>query len=217
MADWIFLLLALLIALAFLWLQVHTLRALAEERSARVPVGMLIFAVLMVIAYLLLLPVGVLDDQAAALSHLWASQLPRGVRYPLPQTRIYHLLTVTVAALRYWIVPGLLVPFAVAGAAYRSPGKGLRAAANTLTRGRYWLLLLVDFVIAYVVARQLMQWQPGHTPRAQVVSLIVRTAVAYLVCVGAWLIALRVACVRIGRCCRPVAAVSAAKDGRGNA
>lgn len=195
------------IVLAFLALETYTLRAFAEERTAGRWVGMLVFAVLLVFAYLLLRPVKALAESAQALSYLWNSQLPRSLRYALPQPRIYHLLTMAVAALRYWIVPGLLLPFAAAGAAYQSPRRGLGAAGRTLLRWRYWLLLAADFVIAYVVVRNLIAWQPGHTPRAQVVSLVTRTVVAYLVCVAAWLIAIRVACVRVGRQCRVVAAV----------
>lgn len=196
------------IVLAFLALETYTLRAFAEERTARRWVGMLVFAVLVMFAYLLLRPVKALADNAQALSYLWNSQLPRGLRYVLPQARIFHLLRMAVAALRYWSVPGLLLPFAAAGAAYRLPKRGLGAAGRTLLRWRYWVLLGVDFVIAYVVTHQLIAWQPGHTARAQVVSLVVRMTVVYLVCVAAWLIAIRVACVRMGRQCRVVPAVA---------
>jgi hypothetical protein len=199
--------LAVFIVLAFLWLQTYTLRGCAEERSARITVGMLVFAVLLVFAYLLLRPVSALEDNATALSYLCNSKLPSSMRYSLPQPRIAHLLTIAALALRYWIVPGLLLPFAAAAAAYRSPSRGLRAAVRTLLRGRYWLLLGIDFVIAYEVTRHITAWHPGHTPRAQVISLIARTIVAYLVCVGAWLIAIRVACVRVGRHCRGLAPV----------
>jgi hypothetical protein len=163
---------------------------------------MLLFACLMVVGYFLLLPVNALDERAAALSYLWNSQLPRGVRYWLPQMRILHLLRLVVAALRWWIVPGLLLPLAAAGAAYRDERVGMRAAGRALLRGRYWLLLGLDAVIAYVAVRELVAWQPGHSPRAQIFSVVARTVVAYLVCVGAWLAAVRVACVRVGRGCR---------------
>jgi hypothetical protein len=214
--------LAIFIVLAFLWLQTYTLRGCAEERSARISVGMLVFAILLVVAYLLLRPVSMLEDNAAAISYFWNSKLPASFRYSLPQPRIYHLLTVAVAVLHYWILPGLLLPFAAAAAAYRSPARGLRAAVRTLLRWRYWLLLGVDFAIAYEVTRNITAWHPGHTPRAQIISLIARTIVAYLVCVGAWLVAIRVACVRLGRCCRGIAPTvgddeASGEHARGNA
>ena len=204
--------LALFVVLAFLWLQVHTLRVCSEERTARVAVGMLFFACLMVVAYFLLLPVAALDARAAGLSYFWNSQLPRGTRYWLTQPRILHLLRVAMAAWRFWIVPGLLLPLAAAGAAYRDERVGMRAAGRALLRARYWLLLGLDAVIAYVAVRELMAWQPGHSPRAQISSVVARTVVAYLVCVGAWLAAIRVACVRVGRGCR-----GAGGDVRGDA
>ena len=204
--------LALFVALAFLWLQVHTLRVFAEERTARLAVGMLFFACLMVVGYFLLLPVNALDARAGQLSYFWNSQMPRGMRYWLPQGRILHLLHAAIAAWRFWIVPGLLLPLAAAGAAYRDERVGMRAAGRALLRGRYWLLLGMDFVIAYVAVRELVAWQVGHSPRTQVVGLVARTVVAYLVCVGAWLVAMRVACVRVGRGCR-----GAGEDVGGNA
>ena len=196
------LLLALLLVLGFLWLQTNTLRAFAEERSARVAAGMAVFAVLMVVAYLLLLAVGLLAHKADALSFYWNSVLPRTWRYWITQRRILDGLEAVVTALRFWVVPGLLLPLAVAGAAYRSLKKGWCAARYTLLRGRYWLLLGLDFVIAYVAVLNLMEWQPGVTPHAQVTSLVLRTLLAYLICVTAWLVAMRVACVRLGRRCR---------------
>lgn len=207
--------LAVFVVVAFLWLQTYTLRAFAEERTARFAVGMLMFACLMVVGYFLLLPVGALEARAAGISYFWNSQLPRGMRYWLPQPRILHLLRVVVAALRFWIVPGLLLPLAAAGAAYRDERVGMRAAGRALLRGRYWLLLGVDFVIAFVVARDLVAWSPGHTPRQQVVSLVARMVVVYLVGVAAWLIAVRVACVRVGRGCRN--AKAGGENVRGNA
>lgn len=202
--------LALFVVLAFLWLQVRTLRAFAEERTAPVAVGMLFLACLMVAGYFLLLAVNALDTRSAEISYFWNSQLPRAMRYWLTQERILHALRMVVAALRYWIVPGLLLPLAAAGAAYRDERVGMRAAGRALLRVRYWLLLGADFVIAYVVAWNLVMWHPGHGARAQVVGLVARTVAAYLVCVGGWLVAMRVACVRVGRGCR-------GGDVRGNA
>jgi membrane-anchored glycerophosphoryl diester phosphodiesterase (GDPDase) len=160
---------------------------------------------------------------AALLFVLWALldsteplqlALPFYVRSLLPEFIRWHLeprwfqisLEGIVFAIRWVVIPGLVLPLVVeaANSGFRAFGKPGRAAVkNSAKRVSYWLLLLLAALAGYIAPVSLMDWAPefkNPTLHLEAISLIARLSASYILAVASWLLV----CSIVGRLSRPV-------------
>src|SRR5271168_2690363 len=158
------------------------------------------------------------------LSETWQLALPFYVRSHLPDFIRAHfavgwfqiLLAGFVFAIRWIVIPGLILPLVVeaANSGFRAFGKlGGAALKNSVKRASYWIVLLLAAVVGCVAPVSLLDWTPefkNPTLHLEAVSLIARFSTAYILAVASWLLV----CSIVGRFSR--SAGVAGSDAAGN-
>jgi hypothetical protein len=139
--------------------------------------------------------------------------LPFYVRSLLPDFIRVHLavwwfqvaVEGVVFAIRWIVIPGLILPLVVeaANSGFRAFGKlGLAALRKSVTRASYWIVLLLAAFVGCVAPVSLLDWTPAFknpTLHLEAVSLIARFSTAYILAVASWLLV----CSVVGRFSRP--------------
>ena len=140
--------------------------------------------------------------------------LPFYVRSLLPEFIRRHLdpwwfqisLEGIVFAIRWVLIPGLVLPLLVeaANSGFRAFGKpGGAAVKNSAKRVSYWLVLLLAAVAGFIAPASLMEWSPefkNPTLHLEAISLAARLSASYILAVASWLLV----CSIVGRLSRPV-------------
>jgi hypothetical protein len=201
------LLLALILTVSALELQAGTVRAFAEDDGRRVKlvwgaVTLLVWIALGWAAWILL---DWCDDQIP----LWAGYLnsrPSAHARPTVFTyqHIVRWLTVLEWFLRWIVVPAKLIPFASASAQW-----GLRLPWRRIIRllwnWRWWLGVVLAALVGVDLPGQFFSGTPQGTVSAQVLSVSLKLATAYLLAVSSWVVLLAWWAVLFGRTDKPPA------------
>jgi hypothetical protein len=138
------------------------------------------------------------------------SLLPGFIRLHLAVWWFQILLDGIIFAIRWIVIPGMVLPLAVeaANSGFRSFGKlGLAALKNSVKRANYWIVLLLAALTGCVAPVSLLNWTPefeNPTLHLEAFSLIARLSAAYLLAVASWLLV----CSIVGRFSRPAAVAS---------
>lgn len=157
-------------------------------------------------------------------SEHWQLTLPFYLRSLLPGFVRSHVqiwwfqiaLDGIVFAIRWIVIPGLLLPLIVeaANSGFRAFGKpGGEALKNSVRRASYWIVLLLAAVAGWVVPASLLDWTPAFknpTLHLEAFSLIARLSASYILAVASWLLV----CSIVGRFSRPAAVIGG--DAPGN-
>jgi hypothetical protein len=104
-------------------------------------------------------------------------------------------------ALRWILLPGLLLPFAMSTATFGFhgfAGKGIRAWKASVWSFTYWLILTLAALIGVYAAGELANWTSDFaksTYRHEMASMIVRFFFSYLLALYGWMLA----CSVVGR------------------
>lgn len=154
----------------------------------------------------------------------WQIAFPFYLRSLLPEFIRMHVgvwgLQIFVEGIVFtvrWIgIPGLLLPLLLesSNVGFRAFGKPGRAALkNSATRPSYWLVLLFAAFVGCFAPLALLDWTPefkNPTMRVELISLIARLGVSYILMVSSWL----AVCSIVGRFGRPatVAGSDAARN-----
>lgn len=181
---------ALALLLMAIWLHAGTLAYCTRGRLREQAIGRALWqglAFFIVVAVMLCLAdrVSHWAESSAQLSGYLYSKLP-SFRRALTYNRLYESVVCLFVVLRFYVVPGLLLPLSAAAAAYgfsRRLGRGLCA----LGCWRYWLWLAVLVLLGVEVPRLLIYWTPTGTLRFETLSMVLRLSVAYLLIVFCWL------------------------------
>lgn len=190
------LLIPLLLAAGFLLLQAATLRSLlrplapeqdAAPRQVRIAWGAATLLLWIAIAWLLWIALDRFDDQI----ELWAgylnSKFAVGTRARIAtEEHIAWLLSYLERALRWVILPGLLVPRASSAAwgLREPPGKRvLRVWLNW----RWWPAVLAAALLGAAWPASFFAALPHGTVSAQIWRVVLKLAASYLLVVSSWL------------------------------
>jgi hypothetical protein len=152
-----------------------------------------------------------------ALPFYLRSLLPDFIRVHLAAWWIQIAVEGIVFAIRWIVIPGLILPLVVesANSGFRAFGKlGLAALRNSVKRASYWMVLLLAAVVGCVAPVSLLDWTPefkNPTLHLEAVSLIARFSAAYILAVASWLLV----CSIVGRFSRPDG-VAGGSDASGN-
>ena len=144
------------------------------------------------------------------------SLLPEFIRRHLGPSWFQIALEGIVFAIRWVLIPGLVLPLLVeaANSGFRAFGKpGGAAVRNSAKRASYWLVLLLAAVAGFIAPASLMEWSPefkNPTLHLEAISLAARLSASYILAVASWLLV----CSIVGRLSRPVSV--AASDASGN-
>jgi hypothetical protein len=144
------------------------------------------------------------------------SLLPEFIRRHLEPSWFQIALEGIVFAIRWVLIPGLILPLLVeaANSGFRAFGKpGRTAVKNSAKRVSYWLVLLLAAVAGFIAPASLMEWSPefkNPTLHLEAISLAARLSASYILAVASWLLV----CSIVGRLSRP--AVVAGSDAAGN-
>lgn len=140
-----------------------------------------------------------LDQYSISLPAFLRSEFPAWLRRMISEPALDKTYSSIVWLLRWVILPGLLLPFAAAGAEQGFRGlldfAGWRRAARSLA---YWIVLLIVALLAVLSIEGLMSLKPDpktSTPLGDGVSLFFRLLFAYLLGIFCWLLA----CSMLGR------------------
>lgn len=156
------------------------------------------------------------ETQQLTLPFYVRSLLPEFIRRHLEPWWFQISLEGVVFAIRWVLIPGLVLPLLVeaASSGFRAFGKpGGAAVKNSAKRVSYWLVLLLAAVAGFIAPASLMDWSPefkNPTLHLEAISLAVRLSASYILAVASWLLV----CSIVGRLSRPVAVT--ASDAPGN-
>ena len=144
------------------------------------------------------------------------SLLPEFIRQRLDPRWFQISLEGIVFAIRWVLIPGLVLPLIVeaASSGFSAFGKlGGAALKNSTKRASYWLVLLLAAMAGFIAPASLMEWSPefkNPTLHLEAISLAARLSASYILAVASWLLV----CSIVGRLSRPVSV--AASDASGN-
>ena len=144
------------------------------------------------------------------------SLLPEFIRRHLEPSWFQIALEGIVFAIRWVLIPGLVLPLLVeaVNSGFRAFGKpGGAAVKNSAKRVSYWLVLVLAAVAGFIAPASLMDWSPefkNSTLHLEAISLVARLSAAYILAVASWLLV----CSVVGCLSRPVAVT--VSDASGN-
>jgi hypothetical protein len=147
------------------------------------------------------------EPRQLALPFYVRSLLPDFIRVHIAAWWFQIAVKGIVFAIRWIVIPGLILPLIVeaANSGFRAFGKlGLAALRNSVKRASYWIVLLLAAVVGCVAPISLLDWTPefkNPTLHLEAVSLIARLSAAYVFAVASWLSV----CSIVGRFTRPAA------------
>jgi hypothetical protein len=135
-----------------------------------------------------------LDANDVLYAGYWNSRFPHSLRNFFSFEHILLWLRWLWAILQ-WIGAGIVALFVFTATASARP---LRAALRALRSVSYWVTAAFGIACATVLAASLIDWTPGHGLRIELVSLVVRLAVAVLIvaAITCLLLVIVAACVR---------------------
>ncbi len=149
--------------------------------------------------FLLWIAVGKADAYQETLPAYLRSMTPMFFRKHAGLPAFQGLFDAILFALRWIVVPGLLLPF-LAGASrlgFHGFGRqGLTTWKKTVRSISYWGVVILSALLGVLATEKIMGWTPDFrtsTFTGEMVSLVLRTFVSYLLGLFAWLLVCSVA------------------------
>lgn len=159
----------------------------------------LAIAVCLLVFYFLRTLVGRLDDYEQSFPGYLRSGFPAWLRRMINEPALDNLYSGFVSLLRWVVLPGLLLPFALFSADRGFRGWiALRDWSKTVGSITYWTALVAAAVIGVYLVQLIMGWKldPNtSTLRGEEASFVTRQLLAYLLVLFAWLLT----CSMLGR------------------
>jgi hypothetical protein len=121
------------------------------------------------------------------------STLSASTRQHISVSSLENVFGVVAFALRWILIPGLILPFAATAAnlGFRGfGGVGFRAWKNAISSFSYWLILVMAAVIGVFVSDKILDLTPNFatsTYRHEWASLIIRLTISYSLALIAWM------------------------------
>jgi len=154
-----------------------------------------ILAILICVAaiYLLWMLMDKFDDLQDTVPAYLRSTLSAAVRKHVSLSSLEHSFSVFAFALRWILIPGLILPFAAAASnlGFRGfGGAGFGPWKRAVTSFSYWIVLTVAAVVGVFAAQKLLDLTPNFavsTYHHEMFSLIVRLVISYVLALIAWM------------------------------
>jgi hypothetical protein len=182
---------ALLIA-AFLFLQAGTMRRLSGQEREHAPLlrGALMLLAWAVVAWVAWAILDWCDDQIPAWAGYLNSRAPahwRATRFTF--AHLTHWLTLVEWVLRWIVIPGKVIPFALASAVtgWRLP---VSRVLRVLWNWRWWPAVIVLALLGAALPKHIFAGLPYGTVHHQVWTVIFKLGATYLLGVISWVLLL---------------------------
>ena len=151
--------------------------------------------------YLLWMLMDKFDDYQVTVPTYLRSTLSASLRKHISVSGLENTFAVVAFALRWILIPGLVLPYAAAASNRGFPGLG-RAGffrwKNAIRSFSYWLVLTLAAVVGVFATQKLLDLTPNFatsTYRHEILSLITRLVISYTLALIAWM----ATCSSLGR------------------
>lgn len=195
------LIIPLLLAISFLELEAGTMRALADDDGRRVKLvwGAMTLLVWVALFWTCWAVLDWCDDQIPTWAGYLNSRASAGERATVfTFDHIQRWLTFAEWLLRWIIVPGKIVPYAMASAqwSWRVP---FRRIIHLLLNWRWWPAVVLAALIGVVLPGQFFAGLPNGTVTHQIWAVALKLVGSYLLIVACWILLLAWAAVLLSR------------------
>jgi hypothetical protein len=159
------------------------------------------------------------DDLQVTFPTYVRSTFSASLRKHIPVSNLENTFAVIAFALRWILIPGLILPFAASASnrGFRGFGAvGVRSWKNAVSNFSYWLVLAITAIVGVFVTKTVLNFTPDFaksTYRYEWASLIIRLVISYSLALIAWM----ATCSLIGRYASIDAASGAEVSGNPNA
>jgi hypothetical protein len=195
------LLVPLLLAISALELEAGTMRALADDDGRRVK---LVFGAMTLLVWVTLFwacwaVLDWCDDQIPVWAAYLNSRASAGTRATVfTFEHIQRWLTFAEWLMRWIIVPGKIIPYAMASAqwGWRVP---FRKIIRLLLRWRWWLGVVLAALVGVVLPGHFFAGLPNGTVTHQIWAVALKLVGSYVLVIGCWVLLLAWAAVLLGR------------------
>jgi hypothetical protein len=187
--------------LNYFYLQDRNENAQLKEVFGRALRHLFAVAVCVLVIYLLWSLVTRADRYAETLPAYLRSNLPEFVRRHAGEPFFNSLFAGILFALRWILVPGLILPFIASASCFGFRGlgwKGIKTWKKTVFSLAYWGIVILAALLGVLATEKLMGWTPDFrtsTFAGEKASLAVRLFASYLLGLFAWMLA----CSVVGR------------------
>jgi hypothetical protein len=156
--------------------------------------NLLAMALCAAVLYLLWLLAGQLGSYEESLPPYLRSISPAFLRRFAGLPLFQGTITTAFFALRWIVVPGLLLPLLASAAYFGFRGfglQGLRIWKRTVWSVSYWSVVIVAVVLGVLATERIMGWTPDFrtsTMLQESASLVIRSLVSYFLALFAWML-----------------------------
>ncbi|MFP5229352.1 MAG: hypothetical protein ACLGXA_17205 [Acidobacteriota bacterium] len=185
------------LVLGFCWIQTATF---ARLRPAAAPSGLWLrilgFALVALLWFLLIQWISSATDSIPQYAYLWNSKLSPGMRITFAPARIIAAFNLALDIL-LWAITGLLLPIAIVLSTDGLRRPRWRDATHPYRRILYWIVVVAFCLIVTHLTAALVSWTPGRGVSGEVISVVLRLALAWttdillwcllLACTTAWM------------------------------
>ena len=177
---------AVALIIGFCWIQIATFSRLRPS-AARAPIWLRIlgFALVATLWYSLVQWIGSGAQTIPDYAYLWNSKLSPGMRITFSPARIVLSLTILLDVL-IWTVTALLLPIAITSVLQGLRRPSWRDARRPYGRILYWIAVFVFCILSTQLSSALVSWKPGRTVSGEVISVVVRLAIAWTTDILLW-------------------------------
>lgn len=129
------------------------------------------------------------------------SEFPAFLRRHITLSFLMTSFDVIIFILRWIVVPGLVLPFALnaSNRGFRGFGpRGFSTWRKSIFSRAYWFVLALAAVVGIYITNELVGWTPDFrtsTYRHEILSMVVRLLISYCLALTAWMLA----CSAVGR------------------
>ena len=177
---------AAVLVIGFCWLQVVSFaRVRPPVEPATLWLRVLGFALVALLWLLLAQWISSGSEAIPDYAYLWNSKLSPGMRVTFSPARIIAALGLFLSLL-IWIITALLLPIALALSAEGLTRPNWRNVRRPWRRVFYWVAVVVFCILTTQLTSALVSWKPGSGVSGEVVSVVVRLAIAYTTDILLW-------------------------------
>jgi hypothetical protein len=151
--------------------------------------------------YLVWMLVDKFDDLQVTVPTYLRSTLSASMRKHISVSILENTFAVVAFALRWILIPGLILPFAAAASSHGFRGfgaVGFRSWTNAVSSFSYWLILTIAAIVGVFATQKILDLTPDFaksTYRYEWVSLVIRLVISYSLALIAWM----ATCSLVGR------------------
>ena len=174
------------LVLGFCWIQVATF---ARLRSTAQPASLWMrivgFALAALLWFFLAQWISSGAESVPQHAYLWNSKLSPGMRITFAPARMMTGLNLLLDV-AIWAITGLLLPIAIVLSTEGLRRPTWRDAWRPYRRMLYWIAVFVFCIVVTELTAALVNWIPGHGVSGQVVSVMLRLALAWCTDILLW-------------------------------